>query len=307
MLAFLVHAGILLALPPLLPGIISKTKALAAGRRGAPLLQGYRDIAKLLRKSLVLSGTTGWVFVAGPIVGAAAVALAGFLIPLGPSPAPLAFAGDMLLFAYLFGLARFFAIVAALDTGSAFEGMGSSREAFFACLTEPAILLAFLALSKRSLSLSLSGMLGAAGGWASTGSIAGAAPFVLVCLGLFVVLLAETCRLPVDDPTTHLELTMIHEAMVLDHGGPLLALVEYSSAMKLLVLESLLARLVLPLVSLPAWLGCCLSAAVALALSAAIGVLESGMARLKMRRVPYLLTGAILLCGSSFILMGAAA
>ncbi len=300
MIQTLIHLLVLLVLPPLLLGFINKTKALFAGRRGPPLLQVYFDISKLLRKGLVLSETTTWVFRAGPIVTLASVALAGLLVPLGSPLAPVAFAGDMILFAYLLGLARFFTTAAALDTGSAFEGMGSAREVTFACLSEPALFFVFLALAKQTGSLSLGAMLGAS---SLPFSAAFAAPLVLVCLGLFVIILAETCRIPVDDPTTHLELTMIHEAMILDHGGPLLGIIEYGSAMKLLVLESLLLRLVLPLRFESAWLEWGFFVAQALLLSVAIGVVESIMARLRMRRVPYLLTGALLLCGSGFVLL----
>ena len=159
MIDILAHIIVLFLLPPLLLGVINKCKALFAGRRGPPVLQAYRDIAKLLRKGLVVSGTTNWVFRAGPIVTVVAVALAGLLAPFGASTAPVAFSGDMILFAYLLGLARFFTTAAALDTGSAFEGMGSAREVYFACLSEPALFFVFLALAKQTGSLSLSGML----------------------------------------------------------------------------------------------------------------------------------------------------
>jgi formate hydrogenlyase subunit 4 len=300
MIDILVHVLVLALLPPLLLGVINKVKALVAGRRGPPLVQVYRDIAKLLRKGLVLSETTTWVFRAGPAVTLAAVALAGILVPFGAFSAPLAFAGDIVLFAYLFGLSRFFTTAAALDTGSAFEGMGSAREATFACLSEPALFFVFLALAKQSGSLSLGEMLGASSGGFS---VSAAAPLVMICIGLFVIILAENCRIPVDDPTTHLELTMIHEAMVLDHGGPLLGLVEYSASMKLLVLESLLISLALPFKTGIASIDWALFALESLALAACIGAVESIMARLRMRRVPYLLTGALLLCGSGFILL----
>ena len=300
MIDALVHVLILFALPPLLLGVIGKVKAFFAGRRGPPLLQAYRDIAKLLRKLSVFSETTTWVFRAGPIVTLVAVALAGFLVPFGAPSAPISFAGDMILFAYLFALSRFFTTAAALDSGSAFEGMGAAREATFACLSEPALFFVFLALSKQTLSLSLADMLGASSG---TLSAAAMAPLVLLCLGLFLVILAETCRIPVDDPATHLELTMIHEAMILDHSGPLLGLIEYSASMKLLVLESLFLSLVMPFRSGVAWIDWALFALESLALAAAIGVVESVMARLRMRRVPYLLTGALLLGGSGFILL----
>jgi formate hydrogenlyase subunit 4 len=300
MIATLVHLLVLCVLPPLLLGVINKSKAFFAGRRGPPLLQAYRDIGKLLRKGLVLSETTTWVFRAGPVVGMVAVALAGLLVPFGAFAAPVSFAGDMVLFAYLFALSRFFTTAAALDTGSAFEGMGSAREATFACLSEPALFFVFLALSKQTLSLKLTDMLGAS---SSAFSAAVMAPLVLVCLGLFIIILAETCRIPVDDPTTHLELTMIHEAMILDHSGPLLGLIEYAASMKLLVLESLFLSLVLPFRSGIAWVDWGLFVAEALALALGIGVVESVMARLRMRRIPYLLTGALLLSGSGFILL----
>jgi len=300
MIDAIVHVLILCALPPLLLGVINKTKALFAGRRGPPLLQAYRDIAKLLRKSLVLSETTTWIFSAGPVVTLAAVALAGLFAPFGGFASPLSFSGDMILFAYLLALSRFFTTAAALDTGSAFEGMGAAREATFACLSEPALFFAFLVLARRTGSLSLTGMLGPG---SSAFSAAVLAPLVLVCLGLFIVILAEACRIPVDDPNTHLELTMIHEAMILDHGGPLLGIIEYSASMKLLVLESILLSLVLPFRTGIGWADWGIFVAEAAALSAAIGVVESIMARLRMRRVPYLLTGALLLCGSGFILL----
>ena len=295
-----IHIILLFALPPLLLGVINRTKAIMAGRKGQPLLQAYWDIAKLLRKGLVLSRTTSWVFVAGPLVTLAAVGLASLLLPLGAFPAPISFRGDLILFAYLFGLARFFTTSAALDTGSSFEGMGSSRELTFSVLSEPALFFAFLVLARISGSLSLGTMLQVP----KLGLAAGTtAPLVLIALGLFVILLAETCRIPVDDPTTHLELTMIHEVMVLDHSGPLLGIVHYAASLKLLVLSSLLLHVTLPfstgrpLLDWPLWV------AELLALSVVIGVVESIMARLRMRRVPYLLVAALLLCGSAFILL----
>lgn len=301
MIATPLHLLLLFVLPPLLLGVINKTKAIFAGRVGAPFLQPYYDIGKLLRKGMVISSTTTWVFVAGPIVSLAVAVVAGLLIPLGNVGPVLSFTGDFLLFAYLFALARFFTVSAALDTGSPFEGMGSAREVTFAVLTEPALFFAFLALARLSKSLSLSGMFSI--GSTPAFSVGNAAPLVLVVVGLFIVLLAENCRLPVDDPTTHLELTMIHEAMVLDHSGPLLGLIEYGSSVKLFVLESLVLNLVLPLATLPVWLGAAIWVVGLLAVSAVVGVIESSMARLRMSRVPTLLIAAILLCGSAFVML----
>jgi formate hydrogenlyase subunit 4 len=300
LLADVVHLLILLLLPPLLLGVINRTKAFFAGRIGPPLLQGYFDILKLLRKDLVLSTTTTWIFLAGPVVTLAAVMLAGLLLPIGPFDAPISFSGDLFLFAYLFGLARLSTTLAALDTGSAFEGMGAAREVTFACLSEPALFLALLVWAKSSEAQSLTGILhGPSGGLVP----AAVGPLVLVALGLYVVVLAETCRIPVDDPNTHLELTMIHEVMVLDHGGPLLGVVLYAAALKLFVLGNLLLH------ALP-WSGTGslgLDGALAilefLALAVLIGVVESVMARLQMRHILNLLTIALLSCGFGFLLL----
>jgi formate hydrogenlyase subunit 4 len=296
----LVHFTLLLALPPLLPGVINKTKAWFAGRRGPPLLQGYYDLARLFRKDMVFSRTTTWVFRAGPVVGAVTVLLAGSLVPFGAFDAPVGFAGDVVLFAYLMALGRFFTTAAALDTGSAFEGMGAAREVSFACLAEAALFAGFLVLVRFSGSLSLTPMLHAP----ATVPLAGlpAAALVLVAVGLFVVLLTETSRVPVDDPNTHLELTMIHEVMVLDHSGPLLGLVLYGAAVKLFLLSAVILHLVLPVaLGTPAldWL---LFVAGVLALAVGIGVVESIMARLRLRYVPSLLVASAVLCVFGFVL-----
>jgi len=279
-----------LLLAPLLPGVVNKVKAAFAGRRGAPLLQAYYDIAKLLAKSAVYSRTAGWVFRAGPVVGLSAAVVALAALPWAGARALLAFDGDLILFAGLFGLARFFTIAAALDTGSSFEGMGASREAAFSALTEPALLLALAALARRSGSLSLSGILGGQGIGA-----AGGAAVLLAAGAVFVVLLAECSRMPVDDPTTHLELTMIHEVMVLDHGGVDLAFIEYGAAVKLWAFGGLAVSALLPgQGSRGAWVP---DAALALAGMLCVGLLagmvESVMARLRLSRVPQLLVAAL--------------
>jgi formate hydrogenlyase subunit 4 len=296
----LIHIAVLLLLPPLLFGVITKIKAWFAGRTGPSLLQPYYDIAKLLRKGLVLSTTTTWVFRAGPAVSLATVLLAGLMVPVGLFRAPVSFAGDLILFAYLFGLARFFTTSAALDTGSAFEGMGSAREVTFACLSEPALFFAFMVLAKISGSLSLTPMLHAP---AHAFSPEVSAPLALIAIGLFIVMLAETCRIPVDDPNTHLELTMIHEAMVLDHSGPLFGLILYASSMKLLVLGTVLLHVLAPVYTGIGWLDWPLYVFELMGLASIVGIVESVMARLQMRHVPYLLVGALLFCGFGFILL----
>lgn len=296
----LIHVLLLVLLPPLLPGVIAKVKARFAGRVGPPVLQLYYDLFKLLRKELIASRTTTWVFLAGPAVGLVTVLLAGLVVPMSGRAAPIAFAGDMILFVYLMALGRFFTTAAAMDTGSAFEGMGSVREVSFASLAEPATLLGFLALGRLAQSLSLSGMLD---GVLSETWLARGTPLVFVVVGLFIVLLAENCRIPFDDPNTHLELTMIHEVMVLDHGGPALALALYGAAVKLYVLGAIIVRIMAPVATGSMLLDWAAFVAAMLALAAVVGVVESVMARLRLIHVPRLLTAACLLCGFGFVLL----
>lgn len=296
----LAHLAALLLLPPLLLGIINRTKAIAAGRRGASLWQPYFDLRKLLGKEAALSQTTTWVFVAAPAIAVATALAAGLLVPLGSFTSPLSFAGDFVLFTYLFALGRFFTAAAALDTGSPFEGMGAAREVGFAWLTEPALFFAFLVLARLSGSLRFDEMLRATEGglW-----LEHTAPLVLTAAGLFVVLLTECSRIPVDDPNTHLELTMIHEVMVLDHSGPLLALVEYAAALKLFVLSAMLLHVMAPTAAVAGWPGFALFLAGLGAIAVGIGVVESVMARLRLLHVPTLLIAAVLSCGFAFLLL----
>src|SRR6266568_4813532 len=239
-----IHVLLAIGLPPLLLGVIAKTKALFAGRVGPPVLQPYYDLIKLFQKGSVFSTTTTWVFRAGPVVGLVTAALAALLIPLSGSIAPVTFPGDLILLAYLLGLGRFFTASAALDTGSAFEGMGAAREVTFACLAEPAFFLGLLVLAKLSGTLHLAGMLGSSLGshWPTAG-----ASLALLLLSWFIVLLVENSRIPFDDPNTHLELTMIHEVMVLDHSGPALGMILYGAAMKLFVFGALVLGVLVPL------------------------------------------------------------
>src|SRR5271165_6989559 len=287
----IIHVLLVLGLPPLLLGVIAKTKAVFAGRVGPPVLQPYHDLVKLFRKGSVFSTTTTWVFRAGPVVGLVTAGLAVLLVPLVHATTPVSFTGDLILLAYLFGLGRFFTASAALDTGSAFEGMGAAREVTFACLAEPALFLGLMVLAKLTGSLQLADMLG--GSLASHWTTAGA-PLALVLLSWFIILLAENSRIPVDDPNTHLELTMIHEVMVLDHSGPALAMILYGAALKLFVFGALIVRLAFPwatgfpLLDWPLFVGGML------AVAAVIGVVESTMARLRMTHVPVLLVAACL-------------
>ena len=295
-----VHIVLALALPPLLLGVIARTKAVFAGRVGPPWLQAYYDLIKLLRKGSVFSTTTTWVFLAGPVVGLVTAVLAVLLIPLAGSTATISFSGDLILLAYLLGLARFFTASAAMDTGSAFEGMGAAREVTFSCLAEPALFLGLLVLVRLSGSLQLATMLGSSLTlhWTSAG-----ASLVLVLLSWFIVLLVENSRIPFDDPNTHLELTMIHEVMVLDHSGPALGMILYGAALKLFIFAALVVRLVIPVSTGYAWLDWPIVVAGLLAVAVAIGVVESTMARLRLTHIPVLLVAACLLSAFGIILL----
>jgi formate hydrogenlyase subunit 4 len=288
-----------LALPPLLVGVVNRVKAVFSGRQGPPLWQIYADLWRLARKGAVYSRTTTWVFRAGPVVSVAAVATAGLFLSFAGTPALLRFGGDFILVAYLLGLARFATVLAALDTGSSFEGMGAAREVTFSSLAEPALFLCLVTVARATQSISLTDMLGPALAPAWDHS---APALLLACIGLFVVALAENARIPVDDPNTHLELTMIHEVMVLDHSGPDFALIVYGASMKLYLFGALLTRLALgatgtgPL-AVPLFLAGMVGFAVL------IGVVESTMARLRLVRVPQLLVGASVLSAFGLVLL----
>jgi formate hydrogenlyase subunit 4 len=282
----LLRLALWLLLAPLLPGIINKVKAWVAGRRGPPVLQLYYDLAKLWRKGVVMSQLASPGFIIGPAVAWTALLGAALLMPLGPAGGAVSFHGDVLLLIYLLALARFCTAWAAMETGSAFEGMGSAREVSYAVLAEAAIIAAVLSLIVHTGSVSLDTMLSPSAG-------AGAA---LLAAGLFLVLLAENCRVPFDDPNTHLELTMIHEAMILDHSGPPLAAILHGASLKLLLFSVLLVQAVLPVGELSPFASAGALAAGVLAVTVGVGLVESLLARLAFKRVPLLLITAFLLC-----------
>ena len=275
--------ALLAVMAPALPGIAVKTRSLLTGRRGPPVLQLYADLWKQARKSAVYSRTTTPVFRAGPVVPLVSLLGAAAFLPLDGRAAPAHFTGDLVAFSGLLALGRFALVLAAMDTGSSFEGLGASREVTIASFAEPILLLCFLALVLVTGDLSLSGMLGTGLGMAWPRA---AASLSLVAVSLFVLLLAENSRVPVDDPATHLELTMIHEVIVLDHSGRDFALVLYGSALKLALYGVLVVSVLIPFVGfvgLLAGLG---------VVCVAVGVVESVMARLRLARVPQLLVGA---------------
>jgi formate hydrogenlyase subunit 4 len=291
---------VVLAFAPLLLGVINKTKAVVAGRTGPPVVQVYFDLVKLLRKGFVVSQTTTWVFFAGPVLSVVAPVVAVLLLPLAGRPAWLSFPGDMLLFVGVFALARFFVATAAMDTGSPFEGMGAAREVTFSALVEPALLFGMLALTRLSGSLSLTGMLDvrAAGAWQRA-----SASVVLILASWFIVLLAENARVPFDDPNTHLELTMIHEAMVLDHAGPAFGFILYGVALKLTVFAALLVTLLIPARPGGGALDLALFVGGLAGVGVVVGLVESSMARLRLVRIPQLLVTATLLAGFAVVLL----
>ncbi|MBI3996664.1 MAG: NADH-quinone oxidoreductase subunit H [Candidatus Omnitrophica bacterium] len=296
----LLSLGLALVCPPLLLGVIHKTKAILTGRVGAPVLQPYYDLWKLLQKGAVYSRTTSWVFRAGPLVSPAAFLTAALFVPLTTPSALLSFWGDVVLWAYLIGVARFITVLAALDTGSSFEGMGASREVTFASLAEPALFVALAVIAKVTGSVQLSEMFGPVLGqaWRTAGPA-----LALAAASFFLVLLAENARMPVDDPTTHLELTMIHEVMVLDHSGPDFAFILYGSALKLFLFSVLLVRLLVPVHIGVVWLDLVIVVAGLLGLAVLIGIVESSMARLRLIRVPQLLVTSGVLAAVGLLLV----
>src|SRR5438067_2767864 len=290
--AALLQAAGFLAAAPLLKAAIKKMKATLQNRQGPPLLQGYYDLAKLLRKDPLRSETATWVYMAGPRVYLAAAVAATTLVPVLVAAAPLEAAGGILLLVGTLALGRFALATAALDTGSPFGGMGASRDMTIAALAEPALMLGLFtsALAAGSLNLGVLVISPLQQGVALHPSD------LLAFAGLFMIVIAETGRIPVDNPATHLELTMIHEAMVLEYAGPDLALVEWASAVKELLYLTLLADLFFPwgiatsiapgpiAIALIAW------ALKVFLLATAVTLVESTNAKLRLFRVPELVS-----------------
>jgi formate hydrogenlyase subunit 4 len=287
-------------LAPLMLGLINRTKAFVGGRRGPPLLQPYWDLAKYLRRGAVYGDVTSWVFRLGPVLNLAALLAALLITPFGGVGSALNFSGDLIVLAGLFALGRFATILAALDTGSSFEGMGASREAYFAALAEPAFFLALATLARVAGSFALTPIYQGI----TLASWGAALPtLALVAMALLILELVENSRIPVDDPTTHLELTMIHEVMVLDHGGPDLGYIHYAAALKLWILGSLFVGLVVPLRSGFSWLdGIAMLVGMAV-LSVVIAMIESAMARYRLDHVPQFIVGAATLAAVAFIVI----
>ena len=293
---------------PFVIGLTRTLKARLVGRRGPSPWQPYRDLGKLLGKEPVVAATSSWIFRFTPYLLAATMLVAALVVPVVTSRPALGFAGNAILLMALFLLGTFFLALAGLDVASAFGGMGSSREVAVAALAEPTVIVAIFALAMRADTIDLGGIVERLGRDAALAMNPG---HLLAFAALFIVMLAETGRLPVDNPATHLELTMIHEAMVLEYSGPYLALVEWAASLKLLVFFALAANLFVPwgmAVSLSP-----LALAIALPLllvklgllAVAVAVLETRVAKLRLFRVPELLSVsfvlALLAITSSFL------
>jgi formate hydrogenlyase subunit 4 len=295
--------GIALLSAPFFPGIILKVKAFLAGKKGPPLLIKYYTLIKLFRKGSVYSTTTSFVFILGPLVSCAGGIMILLFFPLAAIAPVFSFHGDVLVLFYVLATGRFFTIAAALDTGSPFQGMGAAREAFFGTLAEASIFAILILFYRMNGALSFSEYFTGTTPISLTGP-AGAL-LLLVIVALFMVLLTENSRVPVDDPATHLELTMIHEVMILDHSGPDLALIEIGSFYKLFFYSAFLTLIICPLnpsaglMNLPIFYG------VMAVIYMTIGVTESMMARLKMNLVPkFVLTSNILVVFAVILTMG---
>lgn len=290
---------VLLAVSPFIVGLIRKVKARLQIRRGASVFQPYSDLAKLFRKQPVVSTTTSWVFTVTPYIVFASTLAAGLLVPVFASKTPLAFAGNIIALVYLLALGTFFLILAGLDAGSAFGGMGSSREAIVASLTEPAMILSIFAIALTAGSTNLNTIVHKTA--LLEGIVIDPSPHIMALAALFIVTIAETGRVPVDNPATHLELTMIHEAMILEYSGRYLALVEWASGLKLLVFLTLITNIFAPwgiaTSTEPVALGIGLATYLmkVSGLAVLLGVLESMFAKLRLFRVTDLLGVAFIL------------
>ena len=287
-------------LSPFYAAVILKVKAFFGGRKGPPLLIHYYTLMKLFKKASVYSTSTTFIFKMGPLVSLCAALMALLFLPIAGRPPVLSFNGDVIFILYLLGLGRFFTIAAAMDTASPFEGMGAAREAFFPIICEVGMFMILLLFFQLTGALSLAAYF-TGGHTAALWHMAGA-PMLFVVISFFIILLAENSRVPVDDPATHLELTMIHEVMVLDHGGPDFALIEMGSFIKLFFYATFVERLICPVVSANPAVNFCLFAIILLIIYKVIGLVESVMARYRMDIVPRLLLISFSLAFFAFVI-----
>jgi formate hydrogenlyase subunit 4 len=262
-------------------GIIIRTKSIFSGRRGPGIFQPMKDIWRLFRKGAVYSKTTSFIFQIAPSIYFASVLMAIAMIPFGNQPGLISFKGDFILFAYMLALGKFFSIISALDTGSSFEGMGASREALYSMLAEPAFFIlmgSFALLTGKSSFQEIFGSL-------HFGSYISYAVGVLAAFVITIITLIENSRMPIDDPKTHLELTMVHEVMILDNSGFDLGLILQASNLKFAMYGALIANFFLTpgselYFSIPIFI------ITQIVFAVIIGIIESFMARFRMNHNP---------------------
>ncbi len=276
----IINLIILLIVPFLMAGVIKKTKAFWGGRKGASVFQPLYDFIKLMKKDFVISKTTSTVFKIAPVVQIASVLFASMFVPLACGSALINVSAGLIIFAYTLSLGKFVSLISAMDTGSSFEGMGASREACFTTIVEPAffmLIASIMALSGNFTFDSLQNILASAGNY-------GVLIQIFAVVVLFIMILIEGSRVPVDDPATHLELTMIHEVMILDNSGSDLAFFTWANSIKMLLLSSLIAFIVIPQ-GLTEWMAVLAYLLIMFVISVIIGTVESAMARFRMSHV----------------------
>ena len=263
--------------PLLFLGLVHRVKAIMVGRKGKPIWQNQRDFLKLLQKDEVLSVNATIITRMAPALSLAATITAALFVPFLTTRAVLSFQGDFILMVYLLTLSKGIMALAAMDSGSSFQGMGTSRELSFTSFLEPAFFLIIAALIISVGSGSLSSIFALQN--LVSGGIWNAFASLFIAIALYIILLVESCRVPFDDPTTHLELTMIHEVMVLDYSGFSLAVIHYTSALKMFIYASLISHLIIPVGGSIVWYLLILAFVYVFT-----GVLESLMARFRMNR-----------------------
>lgn len=280
MLMTLFNLIVLLFVPFLMMGIIKKTKAFWTGKKGPSIMQPLYDFIRLVKKDYVISNTTSLVFKIAPLVNLLTVLSAAMFIPLANGKAIINIPAGLIVFAYTLGLGKFISLISAMDTGSSFEGMGASREACFTTIVEPAFFItiaSIMALSGNYTFDSLSNIIDSAGNY-------GILIVIFACLVLFIMILVEGSRVPVDDPETHLELTMIHEVMILDNSGSDLAFLTWANSIKMLLITSLIAKMIIPS-SIEEYNAMLLYFLIVFLIAILIGTIESGMARIRMSHI----------------------
>jgi formate hydrogenlyase subunit 4 len=285
-----INAGIILVVSPFYMGLVKKTKALCQGRRGQPLMQPYYNLAKLLKKNRIYSRNSSGIMKAAPYINVAAITAAALFVPAACTTAPLYGLGNIILFLYFLALAKFFMALAGLDAGSTFGGMSSSREMSISSIIEPITIVVFAALVYTLHTMNFYDM------FSQTANVrlSMIPPLLFISIPLFIVLIVETARVPVDNPETHLELTMVHEGMLLEYSGRDLALMEYSNAVKQTLFMAILINTVMPFglateLTVPAIIVA--SAAFLLkgaALAVFVGCFESSQAKVRLFALPSL-------------------